>query len=450
MTDTMIDRRRFLLRGSMAGAGITLGLPFFDCFLDGNGAALAAKFGGGAVPVRFGTWFWGCGMIPARWVPKNAGINYDLPVQLAPLKSVQQHVSVFSGFDVMLDGKSNQPHNTGNIALRTGTPVDSWQQIEAPTFDTIVADAIGGGSVFRSLEISADGNPRTSFSYRNGATMNSSIPTATELYQKIFGPEFRDPNAAEFKPDVRYMIRRSVLSGMTEQRRKLLGTLGASDRARADQYFTSIREVENKLALQLERPAKAQACVIPGAAPDAPVSTDVGQRKATHKIMTELLAMALACNQTRVFNMVFSTATADLRKAGASTGYHQATHEELVDRTLGYQPVVDDFSTRSMEAWADFVGILAAVKEGDASLLDNMLVLAHSDVSFAKNHDVAGIPMMIAGRAGGKLKSGIHVTGKGDAATRVGLTIQQVLGVPTDAWGSQSMRATRAVPEVLA
>ncbi len=74
----------------------------------------------------------------------------------------------------------------------------------------------------------------------------------------------------------------------------------------------------------------------------------------------------------------------------------------MIDRKVGYpQPTVDVFATQSMSAWADFVAALAAIPEGDGTLLDNTLVFAHSDVSMAKNHDVNGIPMMTAGRAGG-------------------------------------------------
>ncbi|WP_380879509.1 hypothetical protein ACFB49_22690 [Sphingomonas sp. DBB INV C78] len=444
-----IGRRGFLLRGALGGAAVTVGLPFLNLFLDGNGSALAAPYGGGRLPVRFGTWFWGCGMIPDRWTPKKAGGGYDLPPELQPIAAVQDRVNILSGFSVGLEGRSNQPHISGNIGLRTGVPADSWQQIEAPTLDVLVADAIGAGSFFRSLELSADGNPRTSFSYRNGSTMNAGVATPAELYRRIFGPEFRDPNAADFRPDPRVMARRSVLSAVTEERRHLIGRLGAEDRAKVDGYFTAIREVETKLSLQLEKPLPAEACRVPGEPQDLPASTDVGDRQKSHQVMTELLAMALACNQTKVFNMVFSTATADLRQAGATTGYHQATHEELVDRDKGYQPTVDNFSTQSMKAWADFVATLSALREGDGTLLDNMLVLAHSDVSFAKNHDVNGIPMMLAGRAGGKVRTGLHVASQGDPVTRVGLTVQQALGMPVEGWGRESMRTTRAVSEIL-
>ena len=441
--------RRFLLRGMLAGTAVSVGLPFLDCFLNENGTALAA--GGSRLPVRFGTWFWGCGYVKERWEPKATGPDYDLPPEIAALKPVQRHVSVLTGFNVPLDGKSLQPHTTGNIGLRTGAPQDNWQQIQGPTFDVAIADVISTGSYFRSLELSADGNPRTSYSFRSATAMNPGVPSAAELYQKVFGPDFQDPNAADFKPDPRIMVRRSVLSGVTDERQKLLTRVGAEDRARLDQYFTSLREVEQKLELQLQKPPPAEACSVPQPSKDQPVAnSDVAARKASHRAMAQLLAMALACNQTKVFNVAFSVAASDLRQVGQSTGHHQATHEELVDRQLGYQPAADFFSTRSMEAWSEFVAILAGIPEGPGTLLDNTLVLAHSDVSFAKTHDIDGIPMMLAGRAGGVVKPGIHVRGGGEPVSRVVLTVQQAMGVPTDRWGSQSMRTSRAVSEILA
>jgi hypothetical protein len=435
----------------LGGGVVTLGLPLLDAFLNDSGTAFAATMGGGRLPVRFGTWFWGCGMIPDRWQPKTVGADYDLPPQLAPIAKVKQHISVLTGFDVLLDGKGNLPHLSGNTAVRTGAPTDDWLGIRAPTLDVLIADAIGNGSFFRSLELSADGDARTSYSFRDGRSMNSATPNAVEFYRKIFGQDFNDPNKADFKPDPRIMVRRSVLSGVTEQRQALQKRLGASDKARLDQYFTSVREMEGKLALQLQKPPPAEACVVPQEAPAVSGDiTDVDRRKNNHRLMAEMLAMALACNQTRVFNMTFSTAASDLRQAGQTTGYHQSTHEELIDRSIGYQPTVDFFATRSMEAWADFVSALAAIKEGHGTLLDNMLVFAHSDVSYAKNHDVLGIPVMLAGRAGGKVKSGLHIQGGGETISRVGLTLQQVMGMPVDSWGIDAMNTKRPVSEILA
>jgi hypothetical protein len=447
-----MTRRSFTLRGLLGGAAVTVGVPLLEFFLDANGKAFAANLGGGRLPVRFGTWFWGCGMIPSRWIPKTIGENYDLLPQLAPIKDVQKHINILSGFDVELGAKSNQPHISGPTALRTGAPADSWQLIAAPSFDVLIADAIGSGSYFRSIDFSADGNPRTTFSYRTGTAMNASIPSAVDLYAKIFGADFHDPNAATFTPDPKIMVRESVLSSVSEQRKKLEKMVGSTDRERLDQYFTSLREVEQKLALQLQKPPPAEACSIPHAPAALPAGTDftdVQVRRANHRVMSELLAMALACNQTKIFNVAFSESASDLRHAGNTTGYHQSTHEELIDRSIGYQPSVDVFATQSMEAWADFVSVLASIKEGDGTLLDNTLVFAHSDVSMAKNHEVRGIPMMTAGKAGGRVRTGIHIAGKGAPVTAAGLTMQQLMGVSTDAWGIDAMRTNRGISELL-
>lgn len=453
MTASNLSRRGFLLRGALGGAGITVGVPILDAFLDGNGTAFAATHGGGPLPVRFGTWFWGCGMIPDRWQPKAVGAGYDLPPQLLPIKPVQDHVSILSGFDVSLEGKGNLPHISGNTAVRTGAPSDDWLAIRAPTLDVLVADAIGGGTIYRALDMSADGNARTSYSFRDGKSMNAAIPNAAELYGKLFGSGFADPNKADFVPDPRYIARRSVLSAVAEQRQALVRSVGAADRERLDQYFTSLREVEQQLDLQLQKPPPLAACRIPDAPPASAGQgdvTDVERRKTNHRLMSGLLAMALACNQTRVFNMTFSTAASDLRQAGHTTGYHQSTHEELVDRSIGFQPTVDYFAVHNMEAWSEFVAALAGVKEGDGTLLDNMLVFAHSDVSFARNHDVQGIPVMLAGRAGGRVKAGVHVNGAGEPISRIGLTLQQVMGLPVDSWGFDGMNTKRSVGEILA
>lgn len=90
------------------------------------------------------------------------------------------------------------------------------------------------------------------------------------------------------------------------------------------------------------------------------------------------------------------------------------------------------------------------MREGDGTLLDNCLVLAHSDVSLAKVHDVTELPVMLAGRAGGRVRSGIHVRGNGESITRVGLTVQQVMGLSVERWGGRSMQATKSIDEILA
>ena len=166
--------------------------------------------------------------------------------------------------------------------------------------------------------------------------------------------------------------------------------------------------------------------------------------------MTDLLVMALACNQTKVFNMVYSDSGSSLTRKGLDKSHHAFTHEEPVDLAKGYQLNSFDFVNAAMKEWAYFVEKLAATPEGDGSLLDRCLIYAHSDCQIAKVHSITGLPMMTAGRLNGKVKTGLHVDGKREAATRLGLTVQRLMGVPVGSWGTGSMAATKEISEILA
>ncbi len=441
--------RRNVLNGISRGTAVTVGLPLLNLFLDGNGEALAS---GAPIPARFGTWFWGCGINQSRWVPDKIGADYDLKPELQPLGALKNKVSIFSGFNCVLGGRPNLNHWSGVMATLAGaSPAKGGMDggaTDFPTIDCLVADAIGSGSRFRSIEVACTGQPGVSYSMRAGNTVNPSEVDPVRLYQRIFGPEFRDPNGGEFKPDPQVLLRRSVLSSVKDDRDRLLRSVGAEDRARIDQYFTSVRQVEDRLSLMLEKPAPAEACVLarePGQAPLGP-TWEVAMK--THELLTELLVMALACNQTRVVNIALSSAASNLRKAGTSVSFHQLTHEEPVDEKLGYQPESTFFIEKSMETFAGLVKRLDAVKEGNRTLLDNSLFLATSESNYARIHSIDSLPIMVAGRAGGKWRSGIHVTGKGDPTSRVGLTIQQALGMPVSGWGDGAMQTSKSISEV--
>ena len=165
--------------------------------------------------------------------------------------------------------------------------------------------------------------------------------------------------------------------------------------------------------------------------------------------MAQTLALALACDQTRVFNMLFSNRASSLRMPGSSDTHHTLTHEEPRDPALGYQPKATYFVMKSMEAWATFVETLDAIPAGDGTLLDNCLVMAHSETSEANTHSVVGLPLMIAGKAGGRMRTGLHVSGVGDSTSRVGLTLQQLMGLNVGRWGTDQNETDRPVTEIL-
>jgi hypothetical protein len=443
-----IWNRRRVLRGMLGGSAVALSLPFLDCFLDGNGTALAAT--GAPLPVRFGTWLWGCGMNASLWVPTKTGAGYDLLPELKPIEPVRDLISILSGYRAILDGKGNISHVSGVVGLRTGTAPAADGKIDAPTFDVLISNAIGNSTRFRALDVACTGNPRISYSIAAGNVVNPAEVSPVSVYSRIFGPEFQDPNAADFRPDPKIMLRRSVLSGVAEERASFMRAVGASDRERLDQFFTSLRQLENQLELQLQKPPPADACRAVGAPAEKPVGSEIGQVMTTHALMAQLLAMALACNQTKVFNVVFSEPFSTLRKAGSSSTHHTLTHEEPIDPKLGYQVESSWFALKTMEGWATFVKTLADIREGEGTLLDNCMVVAHSDTQLAKVHSIDGIPAMVAGKAGGRLKTGLHINGNGEPITRIGYTAQQVMGVSVERWGTGSMQTSKPVTELLA
>ena len=439
--------RRKVLRGMMGGAAVTVGLPLLECFLNENGTAYADT--GKALTPCFGTWFFGLGLTPKLWVPKQTGNKYTLPDHIGVLAPLQAKMNLYGGMQVFLDGKVNQNHISGaqcqmtGIVTRTGTEYNT-------SFDTLIADHIGKRSRFRSLEVDCMGDRRGSWSARgdNGKSPAEISPVA--LYQRIFGPEFRDPNAANFVPDPAVMLRHSVLSAVTEQRQELTQQVSAWDRARLDEYFSSVRDLEQKLQVELEKPAPLPACTVPQKEEEPDIGQLIDQVSKANRQFAQLIAHALACGQTQVFNVSRGSSLSPLRERGQTSGYHQMTHEEPIDPTLGYQVKCKWYAEQQMAMLRDFVQTLDSIREGDGTLLDRTVVYAFTDHGEARLHSMKDYMAFTFGSGAGRMKTGYYLADEGGAATRVGLTIMQAFGLPnSDAWGTETNHVVKPFGEVL-
>jgi hypothetical protein len=440
--------RRRVLRGMLNGVAVTVGLPLLDCFLNDHGTALA---NGAPLPLRFGTWSWGCGMNHDVFVPKKLGAGYDLPEEISALKSVARDINVLTNFKCFRDAAPNLCHYTGWVIQRTGLTPMSTIDRPGQTIDVTIAHKIAAGTRYQSLTVSATSDQRDTLSYENATSVNMATASPLALYEKLFGAGFQDPNAPEFKADPMTMVRKSVLSGVLEDAKKMQASVGAADKARLDQYFTSLRDLERQFELQTIKPEPRPACVVPPRTAFAQAMGGVSSEAVAvrHKLLTDLLVMAVACDQTRIFNMLYSKPFSGTTRDGYDKPHHTATHEEPVDDKLGYQPNVSWFVRRSMENWAAFVEAFSKFKEGSGTLLDNMLIYATTDTSFAKVHSIEGLSAFTAGRAGGKLRTGLHIDGGGSASTRIGYTALKVMGVNVPSWGSQSNSTSKEISEVL-
>jgi hypothetical protein len=429
------------------GGVVTVGLPLLNCFLNDQGIALAD---GRPIPVRFGTWFWGLGKSDKVFVPERSGADYDLPEEIQALKPIQPHINLLTNFRAFNDDCENLCHFSGWVINRSGQAPKARDDLPGETVDITIANQIGRTTRFKLLTATATGEPRTSMSYENANSPTTPEFTPLNFYQTIFGADFQDPNAPNFKPNPIVMVRRSVLSGVMEDTKEFTRQLGAEDKARLDQYFTTLRHLEQQFDQQLRRPEPIAACVAPQTlARDLPPGRETTLVATRHRMMTELLVMAVACDQTRVFNMAYSAALADTIQTGYERPHHTATHEEGVDPHLGYQPHVSWFTRRSMEAWVDFVSAFTKIKEGDGTLLDNCFIMADSDHGLARTHSLDGMAMFSAGRAGGKVRTGLHVDGGGTPTVRLGLTAMRLMGVNASSFGTHSNTTSKEIGEIL-
>ncbi len=439
--------RRRVLKGMLNGVGVSVALPFLEVFLNSSGTALAS---GRPMPVRFGTWGYGLGGTKEIFVPKKTGPGYDLPDEIASWAPVRDDVNLFTNGSAFPDSSPNRNHFTGWVVSRTGVAPEK-DLVPAETIDVTVAKQIGRTTRFTSLTATATADARDTYSYLNATTPNAPDWSPLQFYMRLFGPEFQDPNADEFTMDPRLIARRSVLSGVMDQSRSMMKTLGAADRQRLDQYFTGLRQLEKQFDHRLTKPEPIASCVAPGEAPENPLMDKSADAvKLRHKMMTELMVMAIACDQTRVFNMTYSAAFSSIIKPGYPKPHHTCTHEEPVDEELGYQHHASWFTRRAMESWSDFVAAFREIPEGDGTLLDNVLILGTTDVGYARTHAIDGMPVFLAGRAGGKARSGQHIDLEGGSVAQVGYTALRLLGIDTPSWGTLSNQVSEVRGEVVA
>lgn len=440
--------RRRVLRGMLNGTAVSVALPLLNCFLNENGTAFA---NGTPLPVRFGTWAWGLGMNKDIFVPKKLGADFDLPEEIIALAPIRQHINLYTNFNGFRDAAPNLCHKTGWVIARTGMAPMNQTDLPGETIDVTIAKKIGGTTRFQTLTATATGNVRDSFSYENVNSVNIADPSPVQFYAKLFGADFQDPNAAQFKANPRVMLRKSVLSGVMDSAKDLNKSIGAEDKARMDQYFSGLRDLERQFDQQLTKPEPRAACVLhTGPKEDPKAGLDVELVTTRHKMMTELMVMAIACDQTRVFNLAYSQSAAATSKVGYDKPHHTASHEEAVDQKLGYQPQTSWFIRRAMESWASYVQAFASVREGDGTLLDNMLIYASTDQALARIHSIENQPMFTAGRAGGRVKTGLHIDGAGTPGTRLGLTAMKLFDPDKASWGTQSNGTSKEIGDMLA
>jgi len=420
---------------------VTIGLPSLEIFFDRRRPAWADD---GPVesgfPKRFGLFFWGNGNIPARWTPKIDGPDWEETEQLAPLMHLRDMLTIVSGMHVKVP--NTVPHFAGAAGCLSGSPVmDAYGEntMATPSIDQVIAAELGQLTRFASLEFGAAHGSGLSFNGPSSKNPPEGSPFA--LFERVFGGSFQLPGEEPIV-DPTIALRRSVLDVVGEQATALMSRVGHNDKVRLEQHFDGIRSLEQRLARLEEDPPNLASCALP-TVPEAEYPDFEGrpQLAAKNKAFAEIAAMALACDQTRVFSNWFTYPVSNHLFPGAAQGHHKMTHDEGDP-----QPEVHKIIVQCVEAMAAQFDALQAIPEGDGTLLDSCAVLGTSDVSFGKTHSLEDFPLVIAGSAGGKLVNGTHYhSPAGENVSKVMLSLARAVGLDLAAFGSKTGEATEGL-----
>ena len=369
-------RRHFLRAGAT-----TIALPALEAF-----AGPVSPPAGARNFVAIGTYL---GWHQPAFIPKQAGLDYDLPPTLAPLADMRNEFTVFSG----LDHRAPNGHNAWNNFL-CGMNPGSW------SLDQMIADELGQSTRFPSIELTAgSGEGPQAMSFTKQGVGLPQIDRPSVLYKRLFASE-----ADRARTEYLLKSGESSLDMVLDDANRLKQSLPSRDRAKLDEYFESLRAVEKRMERQiaaLNEPAATTTYKLPDYDPITP-----NLQIEAEGILYDLMVLALEGGQTRVITMflhglgqVFSL---DGRQLVA--GYHGLSHH-------GNDPVmIRDLvaiETAHVHCLARFLKQLDEKKTPEGkSLLDDTVVLLGTGMGDASRHSNANLPTLVAG---GGLKHGSHV-----------------------------------------
>ena len=414
--------RRTVLKGMLGGAAVTIALPRLE--------AHAAT----AFPKRFGVWFWGNGMLPERWVPSGTGTEWTLSEQLMPLEPVKSEITVVSGMS--LKTGNSIPHGSGPAGILSGSPLSVRSgddfTFSAPSIDQTIAGVVGRETRFRSLEVGV--RPEQGLSYNGPDSRNPPESSPRKVFDRLFGGGFTAPGE-EPRIDPKLRLRRSVLDVVLGDADRLRARLGAQDKLRLEQHLEGVRDLERRIQRLEENPPTLESCAVPTMpAEDYPDIDGRPPLSEVSRVMAELVAMSLACDQTRVFSLFYTYPVNNILFPGLPEGHHRLTHDEPGD-----QPLVNRIVISIITELRYFIETLKNVPEGDGTLLDSCAVLCTSDVSFGRTHSLDDYPIIIAGTAGGALKKGIHYRSpSGENASMVLLSLARAMDLAVTEYGVEA------------
>lgn len=405
---TFLTQKHLSRRTLLRGAGAAVAIPFLDAM---RPAALTA-----ATPAqarRVAVVYVPNGIVMNQWLPAKTGTDFEFTRILKPLERFREDITLVSQISnhAAIAGKGGGHAKASGSFLSGASPkYTAGADVRAGvTFDQLLARRFAPDTRVPSLQLGCEdsrmvGNCDTgsscaytnSLSWRDPETPLAVDVNPRSVFERLFGT--MDPSLDAATRARRMLYKKSILDMTREDTKALAGSLGAADKRKLDEYFTSIREVETRIA-------KAET------APEIPVGEKPSgipfDFREYVKLMFDLQVIAWQSDISRVSTMMIGRegSVRTYPEIGVPDPHHPLTHHrghpDFIEK-------VTKINCLHVELFSHFIEKLKATKDGDGSLLDHSAILYGGALSDGNQHSNHNLPLLVAGHAGG-LRGGRHV-----------------------------------------
>jgi hypothetical protein len=373
-----------------------------------------------------------------RWTPRGAGADFTLSPILKSLEPFKRHVTSFGNLEnrAMVGGV----HSLAPATWLSGMRPDrgSAGASMSATLDQVVAQRIGQDTTLPSLELAAETTQQAAACSGSACFYNTTLsfrdehsPLPMEYNpRKVFAQLFGEGDTPEERAAIASQTR-SLLDRITSRTRALRQDLGAGDRAVLDNYLETVREIERRVQLAASRDLSAIEV------PEAPIGELDGFDKQVD-LLFDLIALAYRADLTRVasYIMVAEGTTRTYNHIGVSDSFHPVSHHA---NDLDRLEKLVKIQTWHLDRFAAFLGKLAAVPDGEGTLLDHSMFLYGSNMSNSDRHNGHPLPTILVGGGNGRLKGGQHLElARPTPIANLHLTILDKVGAERTSFGDST------------
>ena len=436
--------RRTILRG----AGATLALPWLEAMMPARASAAAAS------PIRMAILYMPNGTREDTWTPQGTGRDFALSPTLEQLADLKDQLIIPTNLWNQ-GSKGSEGHYVKTSGFLTSTTVSKTLGVDINchgiSMDQVAAQAAGQRTPLASLElgiapVTTGVDTNVGYTRVYGSHISWSGPTAPVakelnprlVYERLL--RSTKPQANSAKDEL------LLLDEVKDDAKVLREKLGASDRIRLDEYLSVVRSLEERVG----RATKArQTDWKPRARLDLTEPPEgVPRQYAEHvKLMLDMIALAFQTDTTRIATFMYGNAVSNQNFSfvdGVTGAHHSISHHQNdADKLRQYQLI----NSWHVAQYGYLLRKLRDMKEGDSTVLDNSMVVFGAGLRDGNKHDPHNLPLVLAGRAGGRLATGQHLSyDKDTPLANLWVSMLDAFGTPVERFADSTGR----LPGVLA